>query len=168
MKPKTYFKINSIEELEQAYKKYKEQWDERWPLEIDKGYFKKMHYRIIECDENNKVGLYSFPTDEYTEVPNPFTEVDCEEVKPEFPCEMLVWDDDKKLAENATIYGIFQGQYLGKDYDGCFMGYKHAKPIKKDVSEWTADDIQTKEDAEKWLKYLIDKNELTQEATKAI
>lgn len=67
--------------------------------------------------------------------------------KLEFPCEMFSWNDEKGYGDVATIYGIFQGQYLAKYDNGCFHSYKNAEPVKKDVSEWTADDIKTVDDA---------------------
>ena len=154
MKPKTYFKINSIEELKQAYKKYKDRWIKGWEFEQEKKYFTKLGYRYIVCNSYSKIGLYITihePT-QLTEVPNPFTEVDCEEVEPEFPCEMYVWDDHEEQAERKTIYGMFQNQYMTQSKYGIFFSYKHAKPIKKEAWNWKIQDIKTKQDAISFLK----------------
>ena len=73
----------------------------------------------------------------------------------EFPQDMKVWDNEKHLAETREVLGIYKGQYMVEDGDAKVIGYKNAEPITKDVSEWTADDINTINDVINYAHYRL-------------
>ena len=147
MKPKTFFEVRNEDDIRQAHKK----WDCHFKLECDIRDYKKGN-KYFKCDYKGDIFIALSSKEQllncgYTEILNPFTEVEAEEVKPEFPCEMYVWDDEKdekhKLEVVAYIptleYPYIVKPMLDRGYGVC-IGYKHAKPIPKEddfkIGDW--------------------------------
>ena len=76
----------------------------------------------------------------------------------EFPQDMKVWDDDKNKAEVREVKAYLEGEeypYVTNHsvLNTYFTGYKNAEPLKKDISDWKAEDIKTVDDAIIQLEY---------------
>jgi len=117
MQPNTQFKINSIEELKQAYDNSTTYFDYNKEKEEFKN-VKKYCYWIT-----NHLGKSYIDNKKeyYKTILNPF--------KSEYPKEMLVWDHVPQRKKVVTIIGKFHGQYMTKGEDDCIYGFKNAKDI---------------------------------------
>ena len=58
MRPRTHFKINTIEELQQAYEMFKDRWNASFTLAQEIGYFNQhSSFRYVHCDKEETVFL---------------------------------------------------------------------------------------------------------------
>jgi hypothetical protein len=77
MENNTYFKINSVEELKEAYIHFQDRWYEGCYLKYEiSNFISEPHYKNIGC-KNNRIFLISdehLPFINYKEVPNPLKE----------------------------------------------------------------------------------------------
>ena len=118
MQPNTQFKINSVEELKQAYKYSKNPYKP-----IDKAIADYKHYpdhNYWKTNEYNESYL-GYDNGFYKTIPNPF--------KSEYPKPMLVWDNVPQRKKVVEIIGKFHGQHMTKGEDDCIYGFKNAKDI---------------------------------------
>jgi len=117
MQPNTQFKINSVEELKQAYN------NSSRPLGNINNEIKKYKkgYRYWQCD---------FDNDEYLFEKNKYHKIITNPFKSEYPKEMLVWNDcSKNETKILTVFGVFKGQYI-TTHAGHFIGYDNATDIE--------------------------------------
>lgn len=59
MKPNTAFLIRTEGELISAYNGLKDQWNPKWPLETEVGWYKALDEAWVVCDDQGVVGLLS-------------------------------------------------------------------------------------------------------------
>ena len=126
MQPNTQFKINSIEELKQAWKSSEE------PLvtlqqEID-CFNESPNNRYWSTNQSGTSWLSSYKYIKIKMLPNPFKKQKIFNAS-EYPKEMLVWDNVPQRKKVVTIIGKFHGQYMTKGEDDCIYGFKNAKDI---------------------------------------
>ena len=53
-----------------------------------------------------------------------------EEIKSEFPRQMMVWNNDESDPFEKEVVGMFEGQYMVKTRFGFFIGYSNAKEVE--------------------------------------
>lgn len=73
MENNTYFKIDTVEELKEAYNYFKDDWLKSYPLENEIRDF-EVGYRYVSCKDDKIFLIHSdnWGFDELKEVPNPF------------------------------------------------------------------------------------------------
>ena len=118
MQPNTQFKINSVEELKQAYKHSEKKYKPINKVIADYNHYPHHNYWKTNSDNESYLGLDNGCLET---IPNPF--------KSEYPKEMLVWNNcSKDETKILTVFGMFKGQYI-TTHAGHFIGYKNAKDI---------------------------------------
>ena len=151
MQPNTQFKINSVEELKQAYENSKNAiYKLKDEIYIFNNISKKLYWTTNEFGES----YMSNQLDYRTTIPNPF--------KNEYPKEMWVWDNFEESAIREKIiahvksleYPYLTNSKYGKD---TYHGYKNAKDIEpkpKTIKEKIKELENIIEETQKALKQL--------------
>jgi len=146
MQPNTQFKINSVEELKQAYNNSK---NAIYKLKDEISSFNKSLNQLYWTTNEFGESYMSNQSDYRTTIPNPF--------KTEYPKEMLVWDDDEIPPRKVKIEGVFKGQFMELNCYGWYVGYKNAKDIEtkpKTINEKIKELENIIEETQKALKQL--------------
>ena len=142
MENNTYFKINSVEELKEAYNHFKHEWDKDYSLEDEMRIFSNIYNYIFK----NSKGVISltngicFDLGNYKEVPNPLKEnkyqVEIKGVKADVYDVLKAFDINCPATQHAIKKLLKAGKRGYKDaeqdLDEAISSIKRAKQLQND------------------------------------